>query len=689
MKQLTFEQIQKNFNTDYQFSQVTRERAAADMSFFWITHWDGALLSDCSLDYKGEFDLLRKAFRDIMSDMRSNPIMADFEPIAGTSDESAELLDGIYRACSRKNTSREAFDYACIEQVIGGLGGWRLYTKYESDGVGNLNQVIERAPIHEYNNCVFFDSNAKRIDKSDATRCTVLTPFSPDGYAAWFEEMTGEGIDPASVMDSFSQPENGWSFPWADVGGASEIIYVGEYYHAYKTKVRIQLFTDQFGTMQAFEQEKGKKAGEVDEELLAAGFELVGEKEIEKNVCDKYYVTGSGIIGKPKRVAGGLIPIIPQYGDRAYIQGVEHYEGIVKAAKDPQMLRDFTMSYLASIVGQSPRVKPIYFPEQVQGFEHMHEETGADSAYPYLLVNRFDANGNELPGGPVGQSLEQPVPTSLQQLMAEMRMAVEDVANPGLPNNIADTDLSGKAINQLAGMFDQQSMGFQENRKYAIRRDAEVYAAMAAETYDAPRKVTTMSADGNREEVELMTQVLDIDSGEIKVLNDLTQAKFEVYADIGKAYDTSKQQSMEKLEMMLPQAAALDPQLAKIIQLKMLRLTDGAEMQDLREWAGVQLVLMGIRQPETEQEEQALQQAQEAQSQQQDPNMALAMAEQAKAQNGAVANEIKMFQAETDRLYLQVDAEKAGADIDYKKIQGNSMRVNDAMKLRQSVNQPQ
>jgi hypothetical protein len=48
-----------------------------------------------------------------------------------------------------------------------------------------------------------------------------------------------------------------------------------------------------------------------------------------------------------------------------------------------------------------------------------------------------------------------------------------------------------------------------------------------------------------------------------------------------------------------------------------------------------------------------------------------------------------MFQAETDRLYLQVDAEKAGADINYKQIQGNSMRVNDAMKLRQSVNQLQ
>jgi hypothetical protein len=93
--------------------------------------------------------------------------------------------------------------------------------------------------------------------------------------------------------------------------------------------------------------------------------------------------------------------------------------------------------------------------------------------------------------------------------------------------------------------------------------------------------------------------------------------------------------------------------------------------------------MMGIRKPETEEEAAELQAMQQAQAQQQDPNMALAMAEQMKAENGAMKNQIDQFRAETDRMAVMVDAEKAGAEIDYKSVQTQSIKFNDAMKLRQ------
>jgi len=137
---------------------------------------------------------------------------------------------------------------------------------------------------------------------------------------------------------------------------------------------------------------------------------------------------------------------------------------------------------------------------------------------------------------------------------------------------------------------------------------------------------------------------------------------------------------------MLSVAVNTDPQLAQIIQLKLLRLEDGQDMQDLRAWAGVQLVLRGIRKPETDEEKKAMSDAQAQQGEQQDPNMALAMAEQMKAQNGAIKNQIDEFRAQTDRMAVMVDAEKAGADINYKQLQGRSLMVNDAVKLRGSAN---
>lgn len=683
-RKLSFDTIRKWFDTDYTFSQVTRERSAGDMAFFWITHWDDGLLADSPLLYRGEFDMLRRAYRDIMADMRANPIEADFHPVGDTDPNAADLIDGIYRASSRRNTSKESFDHASTEQIISGIGGWRIYTEYESDRAGNRNQVINRQPIYEFNNTVFFDANAKRIDKSDAKRCTVLVPYTPEGYCDLVYELTGEEKDKAQLkMSSFANPENGWAFPWLQSGGQNDIIYVGEFYYRYKEKVRIQYYRDMFGTVHAHEQKRGMAAGDIPDDFMEMGAELIEEKEVDKWVVDKYIVSGEGILGKPQRIAGGHIPVIPQYGDRAYIQGVEHWEGIVKSAKDPQMLRDFAMSYLADVVSRSPRIKPIYLAEQIQGFEWMHEQSGIDSALPYALQNRTDANGNELPMGPVGLTPEQPLPSALQQLLPEVRQAIEDVANPGLPNNVADPDLSGKALNTLTAMFDQQSMVYQEHRKYAVRRDAEIFAAMMAEINDTQRKAVMITPDGNRKDVELQREEVNMLTGEVEVKNSLYDAQFDVYADIGPSYESTKEKNKEMLDGMSVSAAQLDPELARIAMMKRVRLEDGAEMQDIREWAGRQLVLMGIRKPETKEEMAALEQAQ--QSQQPDAAMALAHAEQMKAQNGAIKNQIDQFRAETDRMAVMVDAEKAGAEISYKSVQAQSIAMNDAMKIRQGV----
>lgn len=678
-KQLEFEEIQKRFDADYAYNQPTRERAASDLVFYHITHWDDALLESSNLQYRGEFDLLRKGKRDIIADMRSNPIQADFEPIDGTDEQVSELMDGLYRASCRKNISKEAFDFACDEQVVCGIGGWRLVTKYESDRMGNRNQVIMRQPIREFNSRVYFDCAAEAIDKADAKHCTILTPFTRSGYCDLYCDLTGDEIEEGEVGSNFAYPDYGLSFPWFGEGGEKDVVYVGEHYYRYKTKVKIGFFKDMFGTMQAVDM----SLVDDEDELAEAGFTLVEQKEIEKYVVDKYIISGDGIIGKPERIAGSEIPVIPQYGERAFIQGVEYYEGIVKAARDPQILRDFAMSYLADTVARSPRVKPIYFPEQIQGFEFMHDRTGADDDLPYALQNRFDANGAELPLGPVAQTLEQPPPMALQPLLAEMRMAVEDVVNPGLPNSISDPDLSGKALSTLTAMFDQQSIGYQENRKYSMRRDAEVFASMAGEVYDTPRKVVTESASGNRAEVMLMEEILDLEDGEVIVLNDLTNASFEVYADIGKAYETSREEAVEKLVQLLPAAQASDQQLARITIMKIYSLSSGVDMADVREWAGKELVLMGVRKPETEEEMAAVEQA--SQQQKPDAAMELAQAEQMKAQNGAIKNQIDQFRAETDRMSVMVDAEKVGADIDYKQVQTQSLKVNDAMKLRQSA----
>jgi len=654
----------------YNANQIPREQASDDLVFYWVTQWDDQLLSDSQLQYRGQFDIVRKAGRQILASLKANPVQPDFKPKDETRTDDAELMDGLYRASDRRLDSQEAYDYASQDSVVCGFGAWELYTEYETNMIGDLNQVIRRRYIPEANNNCFWDPNARRLDRSDANYVSVLYAYSEDGYSDLVEELTGER--PNIELASFANPEESYTFPWV---AEQRLIYVTTFYNRKKVKDRVITLTDPLGQIINLRE---SDIEEVFDELVDSGHNVVGEKEIERWEITRYIASGKEIL-KEDVIAGENIPVIPVYGERAFIEGVEYYEGIVRLAKDPQRLRNFQMSYLADLVSTSPGSKPIFLPEQVQGFEPMYEQSGADNNYPYALQNKADANGNPLPGGPVGELPDRPIPPALAAIMDLSRQAVEDVANPGLPQDIADPDLSGKAVFALQQRLDQQSYIYQHNFKFAKRRDAQVYASMASYIYDAPRTVTIETPDGLTRQVQLMATVVDRQTGESKVINDLTNMEFDVYADIGPSYDTQKEQTREDLIKI---SATLDPAdpLRNTLTLKALELMDGVALDDVRKHVRERLLIQGIKEPENEEDLQVIIQAQNQQSQP-DPATLLAMAENKKgdaaimkeerqafkdrqdAISSRTKNQIDAYRADTDRQSVIVDAQEAGAKI--------------------------
>lgn len=688
---LTLDQLKKMQDKAYNHNSLTRERAADDLVFYWVTQWDDNLLDNNTLAFRGEFNVLRKAGRQIISDLRANPVQINFEPKASSREDGADLIDGLYLSDDRVNTSLEAYDTASSEAVVCGLGGWELYTEYESDRGGNENQVIRRAPVNEFNNNCFWDPNAKRLDKSDANWVSIIDPYTFDGYKELVIELTGEE-DPLLSMDSFANPEESYVFPWAS--GQNEAIYVGRFYHREKVKDKVYYMLDMMGNPIAL------RASDIEDyfdELMDSGYTIESERDIQRWQVTQYIVSGIDILSQ-QVIAGECLPVVPMYGERAFIEGEEHWEGVTRLAKDPQRLRNFQMSYLADIVSRSPRPKPIFFPEQIQGFEHMYEENGADNNFPYVYQNPKTANGEPLPIGAVAQMPETPMPTALAASIDLSRQAVEDVANPALPQDIADPDLSGKAILALQNRVDQQSMVYQQNLKHAKRRDAEIYTSMAADVYDAPRTVTLTLPDGNQKRVQIMETVQNPRTGEMEVLNDLTNMEFDVYADIGPSYASKKEETMERLERLAAVASQTDPALHKILILKIAALEDGVAMEDVRDYANKQLLIMGVKEPETEEDMQILQQ-QAQQAQQPDAAMVLAMAEDKKGQAAMIKEQrlaaldqekiitdrgklqVDVFKAQTDRAKMQVDAQAAGAEINYKNIQAIGARIDNIQKL--------
>jgi hypothetical protein len=647
---LELDELKKLHDKAYNSGQVTRENASDDLVFYYVTQWDDNLIEDSNLLFRGEFNVLRKAGRQIMGDLQANPVQVDFKPEDDAREDGAELLDGLYRQDDRLNTSIESYMYAAQDAVVAGFGAWELYTEYCSNRVGDNRQVIRRRNLSEAANTVFWDPNAKRLDKSDAKYVSCLTAYSEDGYKDLVKELTGDEVE-GNVWQSFKFPEQSYSFPWTS---EAKKIYVTNFYFRGKVKDKAITFADPVGDVVVY---RGSEVDQHMDELIDAGYEIVDEKAIERFQVTKYIASGAEILSEDI-IAGEHIPVIPVYGERAIVEGEEHYEGITRLAKDPQRLRNFQLSYLADIVSKSPRQKPIFTAEQIQGFEDMYDISGAENDYPYLMQNTFDANGNPLPIGPVGIMPDSPIPQALAASIELTRQAVEDVANPGVPQDLADPDLSGKAVIALQNRMDQQSYIYQHNMKFAKRRDGEVYASMASEVYDEQRSVTVSKADGNQMQMQVMDTVQDPETGEFEVLNDLTNMEFNVYSDIGPSYQSQKEQTIDRLEGLAQSVAATDPALHRAYVLKINELMPGVNMDDIREYSRKQLLLMGFKEPETEEDKKFL--AESQQQQQPDANMVLAQAENKKADA-----DIMKAQNDTTRLNLELGKiQQRGQEID-------------------------
>ena len=669
---LDLEKIKKLHDKAYLANEETRERGADDLVFYWLTQWDDEVLSEAQLAYRGEFNILRKAGRQILSDLESNPIQVDFEPKDEARTDAADVLDGLYRTDDNSNTSIEAYEVGKQESVVCGAGAWLLYTDFCSIRGSDEKQVIKRRPIHEANNVIFWDPNAKALDKSDANYVSVLVPYSKEAYLDLVEALTGERRDDID-LESFNTPEQSYVFPW--VTGQDEQIYIVRFFHRKKITATRLTLTDPFGTVSEVWEDELEN---IEDEMLDAGFMITGEKQIKRWQVTQYIASGLEILDE-SRIAGEHLPVVPVFGEHAFVEGEEHWEGVTRLAKDPSRLRNFILSYIAEIASRSPRPKPIFFPEQIQGHEDMYNASGADNNYPYYLQNRTTIDGVELPIGPVAQMPEQQIPQAIQHLTQLTREAVEDVANPGVPQDVADPDVSGKAVLALQARIDQQSAVYQSHFKHAKRRDGEIYASMAAEVYDVPRRVKLTLPDGTKKETQILQKVVDKETGDIITIHDLRNTEFDVYSKIGPSYSSQKEQTIEKLSLMIHNMDPADP-IRKVLQLKILQLMDGVDFEDVRDYVRKQLIIMGIRKPETPEEEKFAQMVAN-QPEKPDPNTLLAMAEMEKAkadqmtaqvkqgevsadaQNEGMKRMIDKFKAQTDRMEALIKAQVANASI--------------------------
>lgn len=634
----------KRFNAIWAVQKDERAESLDDRRFYSIrgAQWDDAWGAQFENAPKMEVNKTHKEVVRILSDYRNNRVSVDFRPSDdSTDDDTADTLDGLYRADFEASGGQEAVDNAFEEKVGGGMGAWRLRAAYEDDSdPDNDYQRICFEPITDADQRVFFDLDARRQDKSDAKYGFVLTPMSPEA----FEEEYDEG-----VPSDFATTEG--TFEWFQ----AVVVNLAEYYEVdEKTSVKVTL---ERTVIEPEEQVLIDPDAQTITDLEAEGWKVARRRKIKTPKVIKFVMSGQGILSE-ETIAGPNIPVVVDYGKRWYVENIERCAGHVRYAKDPQRIYNAEVSQLAEIASLSPIEKPIFDPEQVAGLEDQWARSNIDR-HPYALAHALrDENGGIAHMGPIGSVTPPGVAPALAALV---QLAGADIAEMTGANDQAEevpANTSAQAIELVHTRADAKTFIYIDNHKKAVKRCGQIWKGMAGELYvEEGRKMLALDQQGGQKYATLHEPALAQDGAQI-VRNDFSKAKCEVIVDVGPSSTTRRDATVRSMVGMAS-AAQGDPELSNVLISTALMNMDGEGIDDVQKWIRGRLLRQGVVKP-TEQELAELQA--EAQNQPPDPQAALAagMTQQALAEaDKARAGAIKTV-AETEKVQAQIQEILAG-----------------------------
>lgn len=597
--------------------------------------WDGEWGEQFEHAIKVESDKLRKIAGKIEADYRENRIVPDFRPDGPeASPETAETLDGMHRADSYRFKSQQARDNAVFEAIAGGFGAYRLCNEYEdeSDPNNDRQRVNPAAIITDADQSVYFDPNARLYDKSDAKWAIIRVALSTEAFE---EQYDGHAV-------TWPEGSQGWRVrDWFQ----PDTVAVAEYYEVEEVKETLHILTHAIS-----KEEKRVWASELEDGDLAQyrrdGWREKRQKR-ERRRVRKYILSGAAVLEDCGYIAGPNIPIVPVYGRRYFVDGMERWEGCVQPKMDDQRLHNMVLSRLGEITSLSPREVPIFAPEQMVGNIPQLWADANIKRLPYLLAEPLrDDAGNIVAQGPLSYVKPPDVPPALGAIISYTSQSLLEDYTDGADTVKANT--SAEAMDIAATRVDAKSGIYLDNIAQSMQREGEIYFGMIRDVvHEAGRKVETMTEDGADGEATIKQMVA---GG--RIINDFQNARYKVIVSVTEATATRRDKTVRSMMQIADVAMKVgDQDMAKAALLTAILNTDGEGSDDFIAWARQQALGIGLVKPNDDEAE-AMEQAAEGQG----PDPAQVLVEAQAAELAASAQE---KQARVVDLQASADKKRA------------------------------
>jgi len=619
-----YDQILFNVSQSWNLTEYQRDKSNESIRFVDVPGgaWEGWVSDQFANRPRMEMDQASRSVNLFNGEWRASRFTVKYRPDDGkTSEQDAELLNGLFRKDWRKSNGDQSMDTTVAEMSKGGVGAIRLATRFiAEDDPEDMRQEIVFQEINNAYNTVVWDPNAKSQDKSDAQWCAILTSYTLEAFKEKYPNFSPE---------TFFKP---WDRNIFNINN-QRLVYVAEYYRVKMKSGMAFVYKHEItGEKKVVFKEDLK---DILESITDAGFIKTGERRIKRKVIEKAILYGGGFIEKFRKIIGDRIPVAPCYGYRSYVDGQEYYYGLVEKQKDSQRLINMTVSNMAENAATSSKSMPILTPEQVAGHEPMWSEQHLGK-FNYTLLNSVDEDGNALPPGPIGMVNPAAIDPN-SSLVFEVASNYVQSQSGGVPQDVVDPDASGKAINAAMSRVDMMTKVLMDNIGQCVKSVGEIYLGMASQIYNEQRFERLVKEDGSEQEVLLMEYVPHKTMNKFVRINDVENMKLEVIVDTSPTFATRRRETVDVISQIMASTPEGSPYLP-MLYAGLIENIEGTGLDDVKEFNKRQMLIQRLREPENDEEKAFVAQMQ-AQQNQPDATQELIAAEAERARGEGVKNQ--------------------------------------------------
>ncbi len=567
-----------------------RDQSLEDIRFIYDTEnfgqWDEGVLNKRQGRPNYTFNRVIGAVNQVIGDQRQNKPTIKVRGVDSEADpQTAEIYNGLIRNIENISDAETAYDTAFKMAATGGYGVWKITPEYSADDTFDQDIYIRRIPNPFTAYC---DPSAKEYTKKDANWWIITERISKDEFRVLYPKASTDDVD-------FDDKDGRYI--------TTNEVRIAEYWRKKPKKQTLALLSD--GRTVLYDAD----FKQVEDELAELDVTVVRTREVDSHTIEWVKVSGAEVLEGPIEYNWKYIPIVPVYGRTINIEGAEHYEGVIRHAKDAQRSYNYNRSTAMEITAIQPKAPYMVTPKMIKDHEEMWRQANVKN-YPFLL---YDID----PSAPMAKPSREAPPQIPVGMVAQAQQDADDIRattgffapSLGEPSN----EVSGVAIAQRQTEGDVGSFEYVDNLGKSIRFSGEILVDMIPKVYDTERQIRILGIDGSESFETINQQIRDEETGEIKTVNDLSTGKYDVAVTLGPSFTTQRQ---EALAGLIEISKAI-PLVAEIAADQIVKNVDVPGADEIEKRVRTALIQSGAIQPGEDDDDivEALQSAQNNQNQ--------------------------------------------------------------------------